>query len=483
VKTEAANIFKDMGLLAKNPKIEGLKAREKGNNLAKEIDRMRIRVEEICRMMEDSSGKKSTDINRIENGKLREIVAKQAEEIEKLRRNIQQFPVDFIDTSDPQTPIAAGQPTSTLFKSSTPDPVMFQISSSPSLPADRLTYEHQSYQISPAEPISFKEDLDKLTQGQVTMMSDLKNLHKALENITGNPTIPQGNSVSAVSEGNASLGIMLKAIRTAAPHIRARDDAEMLHQFVSETLEMREEVNALLAAVREIGCEADSLREVEAEFRKLRGQYQELCDEHDEITLKMIKTQSEAELNSDFYQNRILELETQLETAKKTSQPLAAMPQANVSALQGVERLLAALPALKPMKEPTHRPTDSRANYYEEEIALLSGENFAFLGKIETFTRERTKLQEKISLLEKKLQVYQSQMGTSLVEAEEMEPPKLVEILKSGHNDPKSSFESAPGGTEEAFDHQSGEIHSKNRLKKISILETPLEEGKTDSAD
>lgn len=205
VKTEVASIFKDMGLLAKNPKIEGLKAREKGNNLAKEIDRMRIRVEEICRMMEDSSGKKSTDINRIENGKLREIVAKQAEEIEKLRRNMQQFPVDFIDTSDPQTPIAAGQPTSTLFKSSTPDPVMFQISSSPSLPPDRLIYEHQSYQISPAEPISFKEDLDKLTQGQVTMMSDLKNLHKALENITGNPTIPQGNSVSAVSEGNASL--------------------------------------------------------------------------------------------------------------------------------------------------------------------------------------------------------------------------------------------------------------------------------------
>ena len=199
--------------------------------------------------------------------------------------------------------------------------------------------------------------------------------------------------------------------------------------------------------------------------------------------MKIIKTQSEAELNSDFHQKRIEELETQLETAKKAPQPLTALPQANVSALKGVERLLAALPSLKPVKEPTHRPTDSRASYYEEEIALLSGENFAFLGKIETFTRERAKLQEKVSQLEKKLGEYQSQMGISQVETEVTEPPKPVEILKSAHNDPKSSFESAPGGTEEAFDHQSGEIHSKSRLKKISILETPLEEVKTESAE
>lgn len=483
-RTDLGNVFKEMAVLAKNSQVEGLK----NNSLAKQLGRMRTQVEEMCRTLEDAAEKKSVDSNQQETRRLRELVAKQAAEIEKLKQNlqIQQFPEDFIDVSDPQTPIEPCKPTPEPYKSSTPDPVMYQISASPGLPTGQMTAEHLSYQISPAEPISYKEDFDKLTQAQVAMISDLKNLHKALEKLSVSQSNSLTNSSSAhVSQETAelktdlSLGLMLKAMRTAAPHIKTGNDAEMVHQFVSETLGLKEEVGALIAAVRSLGCEVSGLKDIEAEFIKSKQQYTELAEEHDELILKMIKVQSETELNANYHQTRIKELENQLEEARKPTQSPALLSQAPQPPLKSVQSLLAALPKLK--QQPTHRPTDSRANYYEDEIALLSAENFAFLGKIESVTKECARLQEKASALEKKLQTYESEMEVFPAEVVSLEPFDSVDIGKSAHIDPKSSFESAPGGTEEAFDHHSGEQRG-SRSKKISILESPVEEVKSESA-
>ena len=487
-RTDVGNVFKEMAVLAKNSKADGLKGKKEADSLAKQLGRMRLRVEEMCRTLEDAAEKKSRDSDQQETRQLRELVAKQTAEIEKMKQNlqIQHFPEDFIDVSDPQTPIEPYKPSPEPYKSSTPDPVMYQMSASPGLPTGQMIAEHLSYQISPAEPISYKEDFNKLTQTQVAMISDLKNLHKALEKLTVSPSNSLANSSSAAvsqdcaeAKSELGLGLMLKAMRTAAPHIKTGNDAEMVHQFVSETLGLRQEVGALVEAVRSMGCEVSGLKDIEAEFSKFKQQYAELAEEHDELILKVIKVQSEAELNANYYQTRLKELEAQLEEAHKHTQSPAPPSQAANPPLKSVQSLLAALPKLK--QQPTHRPTDSRANYYEDEISLLSAENFAFLGKIESVTKNYARLRETVSALEKKLQTYEGQMEVFPAESGSLESSDPVDVGRSAHVDPKSSFESAPGGTEEAFDHQSGELHSP-RAKKISILESPVEEVKSESA-
>lgn len=472
IKQELGSVLRDMAALAKANKQEGVE--ESSAKLGKQLIHLRTKVDLICRTLEGNAGKQSEDGLEVE--KLKELVRKQTEEIEKLKAEKMTL-----------SPISKTSGEGDKYRSQTPEPVGYQVSPPPEVTTHRLISEHLSYQVTPPEPISYKEDFDKLNQAQISMLSDLKNLQLALEKISTSSISPS-NSLPSPRQSTEkttemSLILLLKSMRIAAPHIKLEDDVEMAHEFIREALDMKEQVRGMIEQLKDIGCEVNSVKDVIRELVKVRKELAELREEHDELVLKVIKVQSEAELNATYNREKVQELEKQLEEARKSRHPeinnSSSEPISNQQALKG---LLAALPKLvqNPAKTPhssSHHPADSRANFYEDEIAFLSSENFALLSKLEAAGKEKSQLQRKIEILDRKvgkLRAVGSQENPKIAQEDEVKPEKM----SSGEQ--KSSFESAPGGTEEALDSRID--RGKGRFKKISILDAPSEEQKSESS-
>lgn len=455
---EIGRVLRDMALMARTS--GGDAGKEEGKKLARQLIRMRNRVEGVCRTLEETAGKKAP-LDPLEYERLKSIVCRQEEEIAKLRQNTQnqQLSLDLLDTSDLHSSVELHK----RYRSTTPDPSH----TPPDLP------DHLSYQISPAEPVSYKEDLDKISKAQIAMLSDLKSLHVALEKAT----ISHSNSLSSPSfptfssnfKADFGLGIMLKAMRAAAPHITAENDAEMVHQFVSEMLDLQESVRKLVSGVQEVGWEVTDVREIEGEVRKNVKLLQGLREEHTELLLKVIKLQSEAELDANNHQNRIKELEKELTDLKK-AEPAAKTA---VSPITGLQGLLNALPKLAQRQEsaPSHRSNDSRAGFFEDEISYLSAENFSFLSKLEAASKDRCQLLDRIDQLEGKLHQYERQLGLDSLSSLSAELP-YTELTLRGQI-------SGDSASEEGLELHIGKERQESRFKKISILES-LGEGSRD---
>jgi len=456
---EIGSVLRDMAFFARTS--AGEAGKEEGSKLARQLVRMRNRVEGVCRTLEATAGKKAA-VDMQEYEKLKSIVSRQEEEIAKLRQS-QQLSVDLLDTSDLHSSLELDKRTSE-YRSTTPDPTPYPPSD---LPA------HVSYQISPAEPAIYRDDLEKISKTQIAMLSDLKSLHIALEKATIQPFSPALSTLSSDSKGDFGLGLMLKAMRAAAPHITAENNAEVLHQFVSEMLDLKESVRKLVSGLQEMGWEARDLREIEREIRENARQFQELREEHGELMLKVIKTQSEAELDANSYQKRIKELERQLEdlgNAKKAGQTA-------VSPLKGLQGLLAALPKLAQKQEPvppppSHRSTDSRAGFFEDEIAYLSAENFALMSKLQAANKDRSQLLDQIDQLES--QLHQQSIfplhSQSVYIGAGLPPVQSRRKLTSADS----------VDTEGGLDLRSGKGGPGSRFQRISILESLVEEGSSD---
>ena len=469
VNKEMGSVLRDMALMARAS--TGETGKDERNKLARQLMRMRNRVEGVCRALEESAGKQTPLVDLQDYEKLKELTAKQAEEIEKLRKNMR-ISSEMLENSDLQSSVELDRHTLDYYRSSTPDPIR----TPPELPAHRLVSEHLSYQLSPAESISYREDLERLNQTQVSLLTHLQNLQNTLQKVTISPSTSSLPSVSSDSKEDFGLGLVLKAVRADSQHINTDNNAEFLRKFASEMLDLKQKAGKLIAAAQEVGWKVSDLTEIEEEMRKQVKIHWELSEEHDELLLKVIKIQSEAELDTNFHKNRISELEKQLEIAKNAKKSAEMDGKTAVSPLKGLQGLLAALPKLAAKQEPAvHRPTDSRSNFFEEEIAHLSAENFAFVSKLESATEVRYQLLDKIDHLEREMYQYKRQ-----IEAFRALNPlseqhfQSYEAGNSLHiaDVKKSSFESAPGGTGELFVLPTAvEGEDGSHLKRISILE------------
>lgn len=468
INKEMGGVLRDMALMARAS--TGETGKDERNKLSRQLMRMRNRVEGVCRALEDSTGKQTPLVDPQDYEKLKELVGKQAEEIEKLRKNMR-ISSEMLENSYLQSSVELDKHALDYYRSSTPDAPR----TPPDLPAHRLVSEHLSYQLSPAESISYREDLERLNQTQVSLLSHLQSLQNTLQKVTISPLPSSIPSLSTDFKEDYGLGLMLKAMPADSQHQNTENNAELLRKFASEMLDLKQKTGKLIAAAQEVGWKVSDLTEIEEEMRKQARIHLELSEKHDELLLKVIKIQSEAELDTNYHKNRISELEKQLEIAQNAKKSEEIDAKTAISPLKGLQGLLAALPKLAVKQgSAAHRPTDSRINFFEEEIAHLSAENFAFVSKLESAREVRYQLLDKIDHLEREMHQYKRQ-----IEAFRALNPlseqhfQSYEARKRPHIDDakKSSFESAPGGTEELFLPTAAEGADGSHLKRVSILE------------
>ena len=104
----------------------------------------------------------------------------------------------------------------------------------------------------------------------------------------------------------------LAVLRTVFPELRAGGEQEFIEKFVKRVMEERAEVEQFMGAVRSEGYSFLTLEELAREFTKLKTSVMNLQEEREDALLKMIRVQSEFEIETEFQKARANQLETEL---------------------------------------------------------------------------------------------------------------------------------------------------------------------------
>lgn len=316
VRREMDLVLRDMLLMVRNSKAEAGRLHEDKSDqrLERHLARIRTRIDTLCHNFEQGVVAKprpvsvSPPLNEAVSEdirQLKEVVGKQAAEIEKLRKE------------------------ATL--------------------AVRMT--------SPIEPVH--EDLQQLNEVQGSIMADIREMRQHMDRVFF-ATKDSGKEASAKQ--------VLQVLRASSPHIQAETDSEFVQIVMDEIITLRKSTHSLLELVTKEGFPLKSLQEVAAEFVKQHKTYLDLKEQHDELFLRLIKFQSEGELETSYLQTRVKELETDLESLRMGR----VTPDSSSSRAK--------------------RSVDVRSNLLDEENTVLSTENFILLHKLELAGKEKMQL-------------------------------------------------------------------------------------------
>jgi hypothetical protein len=312
-------VLRDMLLMVRSSKAEAGRIREDKSDqrLERHLARIRSRIDTLCHNFEEGEVTKRTamsvsppvsevvSVSSEDIRQLKDVVGKQAAELEKLRKEAQL--------------------------------------------AVRVT--------SPIEPV--REDLQQLNEVQGSIMADIREMRQHMDRIFFASKEP-GKEESAKQA--------LQVLRASSPHIQADTDSEFVKIVMDEIFTTRKSVHFLLETINKEGFTLKSLEEVAEEYVKLSKECQDIKDQHDELFLRLIKLQSEGELETSCLQSRVKELETDLETLKMGR----TTPDSTSSRAK--------------------RSVDVRSNLLDEENTVLSTENFILLHKLETAGKEKMQL-------------------------------------------------------------------------------------------
>ena len=313
-------VLRDMLLMVRSSKAEAGRIREDKSDqrLERHLARIRSRIDTLCRNFEEGEVTKRTtvsvspppvsevvSVSSEDIRQLRDVVGKQAAEIEKLRTESQS--------------------------------------------AARMT--------SPIEPV--REDLQQLNEVQGSIMADIREMRQHMDRIFFASKEP-GKEESAKQ--------VLQVLRASSPQIQAENDTEFVKLVMNEIFSTRKSVHFLLETINKEGFSLKTLEEVAEEYVKLSKECQDIKDQHDELFLRLIKLQSEGELETSCLQSRVKELETDLEALKMGR----ATPDSTSSRAK--------------------RSVDVRSSLLDEENTVLSTENFILLHKLETVGKEKMQL-------------------------------------------------------------------------------------------
>lgn len=377
-------VLRDMLMMVRSSKAEASRAREdKGDQrLERHLARIRNRIDTLCRSFEEGASTKRMTLNVTpppnetmtvsseDIRSLREVIAHQAAEIEKLRRD--------------------------------------------SLLSGRVS--------SPIEPVH--EDLQQMNETQGSIMADIREMKKHMDRVF----------FASKDTGGASATQALLVLKASAPHIQADNDTEFVKKLMSEVLSIRKSQHMLLQLLRKDGITVETLEDVGTEYSKLRKEWVETKEHYDELFLRMIKIQSESELESNYHQSKIKELEAELELVRNGRNT----PDSGSSRAK--------------------RSVEIKSNPLDEENTVLSTENFALLQKLETAAKE--KMQMLRMLEDAKMERRRKE------DVEETEEPEIVGNLEAV----LSSLPPFPG-RRSPFHQSAPPSNSKEPIKIISDLE------------
>ena len=155
-----------------------------------------------------------------------------------------------------------------------------------------------------------KQGISSVAQAQVSLQSkqealsaEVAEIRKKLNEVF--PTSPSKGKKMDMTQG-------LAVLRTVFPELRAGGEQEFIEKFVKRVMEERAEVEQFMGAVRSEGYSFLTLEELAREFTKLKTSVMNLQEEREDALLKMIRVQSEFEIETEFQKARANQLETEL---------------------------------------------------------------------------------------------------------------------------------------------------------------------------
>ena len=157
-----------------------------------------------------------------------------------------------------------------------------------------------------------KQDISSVAQAQVTLQSkqdaltmEVAELRKKLNEVFSVETSsPKGKKVE--------MGRSVSFLRAFAPHIRANSEQEFVEKFSKQIADERAELDSFLSLLRSEGISFLTLDDLAREFIKLKTSVTNLQEEREDALLKMIRVQSEFEIEMQFQKAKTSKLEAEL---------------------------------------------------------------------------------------------------------------------------------------------------------------------------
>lgn len=158
--------------------------------------------------------------------------------------------------------------------------------------------------------IEQKQGIDTVAQAQANMQSKQDALTAEVAEIRKklNEVFP----ASTLKGKKMDFSRGLTVLRTLFPDIRAANEQDFVDKFVKQVMEERAELEQFLGTVRSEGYSFLTLEELAREFVKLKASVINLQEEREDALLKMIRVQSEFEIETEFQKARANHLESEL---------------------------------------------------------------------------------------------------------------------------------------------------------------------------
>lgn len=142
---------------------------------------------------------------------------------------------------------------------------------------------------------------------QDALSTEVSEIRKKLEEL-----FPSNRAKPKLGDLSKSISL-LKAF---APEIRALTDQEFIEKFTRQITVERQELDSFMTTVRAEGYSFVSLEDVAKEFARLKDSYTSLREDHDDYLLKMIRAQSEYEIEVEYHKSLIGQLQSELQQLK-----------------------------------------------------------------------------------------------------------------------------------------------------------------------
>jgi len=104
----------------------------------------------------------------------------------------------------------------------------------------------------------------------------------------------------------------ISVLKSLFPDIRSNSDQDFFEKFTRHIMDERRELDTFLTQIRSEGYSFDSLEELASELAKLKAEIGGWQEEREDALLKMIRVQSEYEIEMEFQKAKVSRLEVEL---------------------------------------------------------------------------------------------------------------------------------------------------------------------------
>lgn len=155
-----------------------------------------------------------------------------------------------------------------------------------------------------------KQGIQSVAVAQATLQSKQDTLTMEVAEIRKklNEVFPSSYNTGRKQDFTRPIAIL----KSLFPNIRSINDTDFFEKFTKQLLDERTELDTFLAAIRSEGCSFVSLEELASEFSKLKASIGSLQEEREDALLKMIRVQSEYEIEMEFLKAKVVKLENEL---------------------------------------------------------------------------------------------------------------------------------------------------------------------------